>query len=546
MALVVKDRVQETSTTTGTGTFTLAGAVSGFQSFSIVGTGNTTYYAIVGGTQWEVGLGTYTSSGTTLSRDTVLSSSTGSLIDFAAGTKSVFVTYPASKSVTTDAIGTIASQNSDNVSITGGSVAVTANPTSSLEVATKQYVDAAVTGLHVHDAVSCATTAALTGTVTYNNGSSGVGATLTLGTALTILDGYTLLNNNRVLVKNQANAAHNGIYNWATGGTVLTRATDADTTTELNGGDFFFVTNGTVNGDTGWLITDQVTTIGTSDVNFTQFSGAGTYSAGTGLTLTGTQFSLTTPVTVANGGTNATTASIASFNNITGYTASGATGTTSTNLVFSTSPTLVTPALGTPTALVGTNITGTATSFNINGTVGATTPNTGAFTSLSASSTVSGTGFSTYLASPPAIGTTAAAAGNFTNSQITSLGVGTAASGTTGEIRATNNVTSFYSSDMRLKENITDIPYALDKVNHIGGKLFDWTDDYINSNGGEDGYFVNKSDFGVIAQDVKEVFPIAVRERKDGTLAVDYEKLCALAFAAIKELTEKVNKLENK
>jgi hypothetical protein len=546
MALVVKDRVQETSTTTGTGTFTLAGAVSGFQSFSIVGTGNTTYYAIVGGTQWEVGLGTYTSSGTILSRDTVLSSSTGSIIDFAAGTKSVFVTYPASKSVTTDAIGTIASQNSDNVSITGGSVAVTANPTSSLEVATKQYVDAAVTGLHVHDAVSCATTAALTGTVTYNNGSSGVGATLTLGTALTILDGYTLLNNNRVLVKNQANAAHNGIYNWATGGTVLTRATDADTTTELNGGDFFFVTNGTVNGDTGWLITDQVTTIGTSDVNFTQFSGAGTYSAGTGLTLTGTQFSLTTPVTVANGGTNATTASIASFNNITGYTASGATGTTSTNLVFSTSPTLVTPALGTPTALVGTNITGTATSFNINGTVGATTPNTGAFTSLSASSTVSGTGFSTYLASPPAIGTTAAAAGNFTSSQITSLGVGTAASGTTGEIRATNNVTSFYSSDMRLKENITDIPYALDKVNHIGGKLFDWTDDYINSNGGEDGYFVNKSDFGVIAQDVKEVFPIAVRERKDGTLAVDYEKLCALAFAAIKELTEKVNKLENK
>lgn len=103
MALVVKDRVQEVSTTTGTGTFTLAGAVTGFQSFSAIGNGNTTYYAIVGGSQWEVGLGTYTSSGTTLSRDTVLASSTGSKIDFAAGTKNVFVTYPATESVYQDA-----------------------------------------------------------------------------------------------------------------------------------------------------------------------------------------------------------------------------------------------------------------------------------------------------------------------------------------------------------------------------------------------------------------------------------------------------------
>jgi len=106
MALVVKDRVQETSTTTGTGTFTLAGAVSGFQSFSAIGNANTTYYAIVGGSQWEVGLGTYTLSGTTLSRDTVLASSTGSKIDFAAGTKNVFVTYPADESVYQDSTNT--------------------------------------------------------------------------------------------------------------------------------------------------------------------------------------------------------------------------------------------------------------------------------------------------------------------------------------------------------------------------------------------------------------------------------------------------------
>ena len=102
MALVVKDRVQETSTTTGTGTITLAGAVSGFQSFSAIGNGNTTYYAIVLGSEWEVGLGTYTSSGTTLSRDTVLASSTGSKVSFSAGTKNVFVTYPAAEAVYQD------------------------------------------------------------------------------------------------------------------------------------------------------------------------------------------------------------------------------------------------------------------------------------------------------------------------------------------------------------------------------------------------------------------------------------------------------------
>lgn len=98
MALVVKDRVRENSTTTGTGTFTLSGAVSGFQTFSsAIGNGNTTYYCIVNQAEWEVGLGTV--GGGTLSRDTVLSSSTGSKVSFTSGTKDVFCTYPSSKSV---------------------------------------------------------------------------------------------------------------------------------------------------------------------------------------------------------------------------------------------------------------------------------------------------------------------------------------------------------------------------------------------------------------------------------------------------------------
>lgn len=104
MPLVVKDRVLETTSSTGTGTITLGGAVAGYQSFSVIGNGNTTYYSIVGGTEWEVGLGTYTSSGTTLSRDTVLESSNGNaLVNFSAGTKNVFVTYPAEKAVYKDA-----------------------------------------------------------------------------------------------------------------------------------------------------------------------------------------------------------------------------------------------------------------------------------------------------------------------------------------------------------------------------------------------------------------------------------------------------------
>lgn len=100
MALVVKDRVQETTTTAGTGTYTLAGAVTGYQSFSVIGDGNTTYYAATNGTDWEVGIGTYTASGTTLARTTILTSSnSNNAVNWSAGTKAIFVTYPAGKSI---------------------------------------------------------------------------------------------------------------------------------------------------------------------------------------------------------------------------------------------------------------------------------------------------------------------------------------------------------------------------------------------------------------------------------------------------------------
>ena len=100
MALVLKDRVKETTITIGTSTLVLLGAASGFQSFSVIGDGNTTYYTIDGGTECEVSIGTYTLLGTTLSRDTILESSNGgSAVNFSAGTKNVFVTYPAEKAI---------------------------------------------------------------------------------------------------------------------------------------------------------------------------------------------------------------------------------------------------------------------------------------------------------------------------------------------------------------------------------------------------------------------------------------------------------------
>jgi hypothetical protein len=114
-----------------------------------------------------------------------------------------------------------------------------------------------------------------------------------------------------------------------------------------------------------------------------------------------------------------------------------------------------------------------------------------------------------------------------------------------GELNVMGEVTAYATSDKSFKEKIKDIPDALNTVNKIGGKLFDWKDSYIKKKGGADGFFVQKSDFGVIAQDVKAAFPVATRVREDGTLAVDYEKLVALAFAAIKELKQELDSLKN-
>lgn len=135
--------------------------------------------------------------------------------------------------------------------------------------------------------------------------------------------------------------------------------------------------------------------------------------------------------------------------------------------------------------------------------------------------------------------------GNITASDVAfnKILVGTATGGSSGQIRASGEIYAYATSDRSFKEHVREIPDALNKAVFIGGKLFDWTDEYIEKVGGEDGFFVRKNDVGVIAQDVLEVMPEAVRTRDDGTLAVDYPKLCALAFAAIKELKDQLDQL---
>jgi hypothetical protein len=294
MALIIKDRVKEITTSTGTGAVSLGGASATFDAFqSVMSNGDTTYYAIVhtasGTDEWEVGLGTW-NTGNTLTRTTVLAGSNGtSAVTFSSGNKDVFMTYPADKAVFFNA---------------DGDVDLNRDPQTALQAATKQYVDTiAAAGIHYHTPVRVEAPSNLT--ATYDNGTSGVGATLTnSGTqAALVIDGITLATSDRVLVYNQTNAAHNGIYTVTNTGSastnwVLTRATDADTygasdPDALGEGDAYFVKEGdTGAGELYVMNTSGVITFGTTNITFTVIAETAVYSAGNGLTLTGTEFAV--------------------------------------------------------------------------------------------------------------------------------------------------------------------------------------------------------------------------------------------------------------
>ena len=310
MALVVKDRVRESSTTTGTGTITLTGAYVGFQTFSAaVSDGSTLFYAIHNTspgveTEWEVGFGTYSAG--TLTRDTLYSSSTGSSISFSAGAKEVFITYPAEAAVFED--------NSGNVTIEG-KLTVGAEPTADLDVATKGYVDNSVAAaLLYHDSVRLKPVGNLPGT--YDNGTSGVGATLTNNTtqaALTV-DGVAVDNDDRILVSEQAAGAQNGVYvvtdkgsastNW-----ILTRSADTNSyapssPTALSRGDAFFIRLGDTDAGQAYVCTvvGEIT-FGTTAITFSLFSATPQYTGTGNINVAGQVISLTGTIDETNGGT---------------------------------------------------------------------------------------------------------------------------------------------------------------------------------------------------------------------------------------------------
>jgi hypothetical protein len=268
------------------------------------------------------------------------------------------------------------------------SVTVTQDPTSDLQLATKQYVDNIAQGLDVKASCVYGATANITLSGLSTQAGGDWASSLTAG--------------DRILVKNQAAPAENGIYVAAASG--WTRALDMNTWAEVPSS-FVFIETGATLADTGWVTTANAGgTINVTAMPWVQFSGAGTYTAGTGLTLTGTQFSITnTAVTAASYGSatqvgtftvNAqgqltlagNTTVTPAVGSITGLGTDVATAL-AVNVGTAGSVVVNGGALGTPSSGTVTNLTGTA-SININGTVGATTPTTGAFTTVTASTSV--------------------------------------------------------------------------------------------------------------------------------------------------------------
>ena len=467
MALVLKDRVKESTATSGTGTIVLTGASPGYQSFAVIGNANTTYYTIAGGSDWEVGIGTYYSGNTSLSRDTILASSNANTAVVLSGSYDVFVTYPAEVAVYLDGGNAVYANGSSNVTFSAINVStatintvtltsgtISTQPNAATDIVNKTYVDALVaSGVHFHQPVRVESPTALVAVYNQPNGAgNGVGATLTNSGANVslVIDGVSVANTNRVLIYTQANAVQNGVYVVSDIGSnvtswVLTRSDDTntygfDSPEALSEGSTFFVQEGdTGSGETYTCNTPGVITFGTSNITFTQISSAQIYSAGTGLALNGTTFSLAnTAVTAGTYGdagnvstitvnqqgqlTNVVnTAIVIPSSSVTGLGTMAVQNATTVAITGgSINGTLIgnaTPSNGAFTTISASGeISGVGFSNYLNSppSIGGATANTGAFTTLSAASTVSGQGFVDYLASPPAIGGTAANAASFT------------------------------------------------------------------------------------------------------------------------------------
>jgi len=363
-----------------------------------------------------------------------------------------------------------------NVVLNGPRINGLAEPVQDQDAATKFYVDSVAQGLHVHQPANVATTADLQSTfsgstVTYDQPGgpgNGVGATLKItGNTFSALDGVSLTSNMRILVKNQANAVTNGIYVYSNS-TAFTRSSDADLSADLAGGDFIFVQSGNTLADTGWVMTSDAPVMGVGNIVWAQFSGAGSYTAGAGLTLSGGQFSVnvdnvTTAISAGNvvvkASANLTTPNIGAA---TGTSLSVSGNITSGNLV--TAGTTINSSVSTTGNVTGGNIltagvvsaTGNVTGSYI---IGNGSQLTGVTATGVAASALTGTTLSSNVitSSITTVGTlgSLAVTGNITSGNISATnhtGAAVSVSGnvtggnilTAGVVSATGNVTGNY------------------------------------------------------------------------------------------------------
>jgi hypothetical protein len=353
MALALFDRVQETSTTAGTGSIILAGAVSGFQSFAVVGNGNTCYYTIVDGSAWEVGVGTYSTSGPTLARTTILSNSNGntSPLTLTANSKSVFLTYPASKSVNLNEsgnvspLGTVVSGiwNGTTIGVAYGGTGVTASSGANSVVLRDSNQNITVNRINqgIQTITASGGTTVLTAASQFNQALVGTGGhTFRLPDATTLTDTTTFQFNNNatgtLTIQNNAGTTVGSIASGGAAGIALLSNATVGGTWDVHAyipENVTWGTNALTLGSTvisGGTWQGGTIATGYGGTGLTSYTSGGAVYANSSSTLT----SGTLPLTA--GGTAATTAAGARTSlDVPSTTGTGATGTWNINITGS-------------------------------------------------------------------------------------------------------------------------------------------------------------------------------------------------------------------
>jgi hypothetical protein len=519
MAFQIADRVKETTTTTGTGTLNLGGAVSQFQTFVAgIGNGNETYYSIEDptGTDWEVGIGTVTDAATdTLSRDTVISSSNGgSLVNFGAGEKVVFSTQPASKTFILSSDNTAVISNINASTLTAGTLPDARFP-ATLPAASGENL----TGLNASnvssgtlpDARFPATLPAASGeNLTGLNASNLASGTLpdarfpaTLpalnGSALTDLEatniatglvptarlGTGTASSTTFLAGDQTYKTITADITGVTAGSGLTGGgTSGDVTLNVGAGTLIDVTADAIDVDLSELTTS------TSDADGDFFVVVDSVNAQKKLT---------------KGNIN-----LSGFNNDSG---------------FSTTTGTVTSVSG------GNGLTGTVTT---SGSLAV-----GAGTGIDVAADAISVDVSDFMTNGSNNRVLTATGTDAMNAEANMTFDGSTLA-VTGAITATGDITAFFTSDETLKTNIENIKNPMDKVMELNGVYYDWTQEAKDKHS----HLGDGREVGVIAQQVEKVLPEMVGTRDDGTKAVRYERMCALLIECVKDLQNQVNELK--